>query len=214
MWKRLNSGLESLSSHWSLLLLIAGSSLTATITGYAAMVTVWLAAWGAIAWVGAGLLGAGIFILLIMGFAYARRNIVHASIEKQFFSRPDAINPLGEEFRNKRIKISDLVSPIDSIVRGKRFRNCEIIGPANIVLFSSSPGSGALTHCEMSSVCAVLVRDGVQMMNGVIFEDCRIENCRLHQITFYFPESSYTWANEVLPGMLWITPAPASLQSV
>lgn len=208
MWKKFNTALESVSSHWSLAILIAGSSVTGVATAYAAKATAWLAAWGPIGWVGTAFAGVGFFILCAMGFAWAREKIVRASIEKRFFNRPDAINPLEEEFRNKRIKIADLVSPIEPIIRGKRFRNCEIIGPANVALSATYPNAGGMANCGLSSVCAVMIRENILVLNAVMFEDCRFEDCKLHQITFLFPEGAYDWANQMLPDMPWLTVPP------
>lgn len=208
MWKKLNGFVESLTSHWSLFALIAGSSLTATAVGFAAKATDWLDEWGPIAWVSASLAGAGVFVLMGLGASTARARYIQSSIQKRFFSQPDTINPLDDNFRNRRIRISDLVSPIEPVIRKKTFRECEIIGPANVVLLSSFPGAGGMANCQLTSVCAVLVQDSIQMMNGVVFEDCRFENCKLHQLTFYFPEGSYTWACQAMPGLPWLTPAP------
>lgn len=182
--------------------------MTGTVAGIAAKATAWLAAWGPIAWVGAGLLGAGFFILLGIGFAYARGKLVRASIEKQFYSRADAINPLEEDFRNRRIHLTDMISPIEPVIRGKRFHNCEIIGPVNVILKANYQGSTTITHCHLSSVCAISVRDDAIIVNTVLLEDCRFEHCKLHKITFIFRESAYQWASEMMAGMDWLTPPP------
>lgn len=209
MLARINKLFTDLSAHVSLWVLIVGSSAFAVIWGWAASAAQWLDGYGPIAWVAAATAGAGFFILLSLGYAEARQRLVRASIERRFFDRPDAINPLEVDFRRQRIRIADLVSPIEPKVRGKTFTECEVIGPANVVLLSSGPGTGSMQHCDLTEVCAILVADGAPAINAVIFEDCSFFRCKLHKITLLFPEGAYDWANERLPGMKWLTPPPA-----
>jgi len=208
MFRKLNDFFANLSAHVSLVILIVGSSAFAVAWGWAASTAQWLAAYGPIAWVAAATFGAGFFILLALGYAKARAKLVRASIERQFFQRPDSINPLELEYKRQRINIVDLASPIEPVIRGKSFVECELIGPATIVIFSTTPGGGSLSNCSLSEVFAVLVKEGAPAANAIIFEDCTIFRCTLHKVTFLFPETLYEWANSVLPGLPWLTPEP------
>ncbi|WP_149539061.1 hypothetical protein [Siccirubricoccus phaeus] len=209
MWKKINAILESISSHWSLIALIGSTGFVTILTSWAAAVTKWLAPCGVITWIACGLAAGGLFVLLWLAAAIARERIIKASIENHFCHRQDSINPLQDEFKKRRIDVSNLVSPIEPIVRKKRFIECDIVGPYNIALSATRPSEGGMKDCRMTSVCAVMVADNVPIYNFVLFEDCTFERCRIHKVTFLFLESDYVWANQVLPGLHWLTPPPA-----
>ncbi|MXP15027.1 hypothetical protein GRI44_09735 [Altererythrobacter confluentis] len=208
MLQKFNKFFTDLSAHVSLVALIVGSAAFAVGWGWAASASETIAAFGPLGWVTAATLGAGLFVLLAIGFAHARQRLVRTSIERQFFQSPERINPVDQEFTRKRIKFSDLASPITERVEGKRFVECEIIGPVNVVMLASHNGAGAIRNCELSSVCAILVKDGVPSINTLVLQDCEFIRCKIHQVTLLFPEEAYEWANERLPGLVWLTPAP------
>jgi membrane protein implicated in regulation of membrane protease activity len=213
MLKRLNGFFVDLSAHVSLVVLIVGSSTFAVAWGWAASVTHGIAKFGPIGWVAAASLGAALFILLALGFAKSRQQIVRTSIERRFFQDPDRINPLEDHFRRKRIRLADLVSPIDPFVRGKTFDDCEIIGPANVVLRATRPASGGMLDCRFSQSGAMIIRDDAPPLNSLILEDCMLRGCRVHQVTLLIPESAYQHLNEQMPGMPLLSPAPSEASS-
>jgi membrane protein implicated in regulation of membrane protease activity len=208
MLKKINVFFSYLSDHVSLLVLVVGSSAFAVAWGWAASAAEWLTDYGALAWVVAASLGAAFFILLALGYAKAREKITRTSIERRFFQQPDRVNPLQPEFRHQRIRLADFVSPIEPVIRGKSFTECEIIGPANIVFNSTGPGRGVMLHCELSSTCGILVREGAPAINAIQLVDCNLQRCKLHQVTLLIPEGAYEWAQQQFAGITWLTPEP------
>jgi hypothetical protein len=204
--ERINKWISVVADHLSIWVLIVGSSAFAFAWGWAAKGASSLSEYGPIVWVAAGTFGACLFIILALGYAKARSMLARTAIERRFFSRPDAVNPLETEFRKQRIHLLDLVSPIEPIIRGKTFIDCELIGPVNIFL----SGRYNISYNDMTEICGVLVKEGAPALNCIVLQDCTIMKSKMHRITLYVPETAYQWAGAALPGLFWLTPAPTS----
>ncbi len=199
---------ENLSSHvtvwtwaWPY---IAGVVGVGAVTGFIAKATAWIEPWGAIGWWAAFLAGVllAAFVLLLGSIAYSRAT--DARLRKKIYGDSDKLNPLDNFFQGKRIKLDDLVFPLDVFVRKKTFENCDIIGPYNVILV----GRGTLANCTGSFVQAAIVKDGSQITNAIVLEECTIRNCRLYQITFLVPKSFFEVFSNGMNNITWITDTP------
>ena len=178
----------------------------AAVSGYLAKHTAWIASHGPIAWWGVTLAAACVGLLLIIGVAHLRYKWVMASAVNKWKENVHNINPLDEEFKQKRIAVSDLVAPFTSVIEGKTFIECEIIGPAAIGVIASRPGSGGMSGCIMIGTCGAVIKNDVFVPTGVLFKDCHFLRCKIASAIILVPEHSAEHMFKSLPGLDWITP--------
>lgn len=115
-------------------ILLASSSIMGVISGWLSTSVEWISQFGVFGWWVAALLGALVTALFCLAIATVRYAWIHASSRREWAERVDDFNPLDKDFKNKRIKIQDLMHPISKRISGKRFYDCELIGPANVFL--------------------------------------------------------------------------------
>jgi hypothetical protein len=109
--------------------------MTFGVPAWAAHATGWLASYGPIAWVGAGLIGmlACSVVAYLVSITYVKIRTIR--LLRRISERADAINPMDQYFHSKRINLQWFVPPSGDAVEGKTFTKCEIIGPLNIIPF-------------------------------------------------------------------------------
>ncbi|AYJ85560.1 hypothetical protein D3Y57_05665 [Sphingomonas paeninsulae] len=113
-------------------------------------------------------------------------------------------------FQAQRIAIADLCNPMEQVVRHKKFIDCEILGPANILIINQ--GTGKLVANSFSKFDAVIIANDAVPSSAIAFLDCDFERCTFYNVVLLFQESASENANNLINGMHWITPVPASFK--
>ena len=203
--QRVGGWLTTIESRWSLWTLINGSGLVAFIyfPAWAVRAAGIFSQYAPFSWVGAGVCGAAIWVLLRLLWLLANRVRVNIKYDEQFIQRERNFNPLEATFERKRIYVDDLVLPSHPFVDGKTFVDCDIIGPAN-VYFAAGNSLLVLRPPVFDMVC---LDPRKNFFNGFIFSNCIFKNCSFQRITGFASTESYVdWKDN--PNVNWISPPP------
>lgn len=179
MFKKLRSAIQEILAYSPLWALIPGSALMGLVAGYVTYITEVFRAFAPASWLFGGLLGAALFMCIVLAWVKARQVASAAAINERFHHEADRINPLQNTFENRRILISDLVPPVGVLVEGKTFIECEIVGPANIVFVDGC----TLEQSSFSLSDMILIADNRPSYNVVGFKNCRFLRCQFFKIT-------------------------------
>jgi hypothetical protein len=135
---------------WERTYAFIASAIGATIVGALARATAWISKYGPVAWGIIGLIAfALLYILLIWGrgrLATARSLRASAMIAERAAEHA-TVNPLSPDFRNQRIRLTDLYTPYGLPLSDRSFKHCDLIGPA--VLWISPHTTFRQTHFTM-----------------------------------------------------------------
>lgn len=105
----------------------------AAMIGALAKATSWISAYGPVAW---GAIGLSAFVILYVLLIWGRGRLAAARLERasamiaERASEHATVNPLSEDFRNQRIRLTDLYTPTGDPIFDRTFRRCDLIGPA------------------------------------------------------------------------------------
>lgn len=195
---KLDTALSLFDRAYALAPVILGAAGVSAVSGWAASVSQSVAHIGPLAWVGAALVGALLFLLLYLlwqrGRLYAAQ-LMHARVVAE---RTNAINPLETVFTKVRVRIDDLKMPFIQPVVGKTFVDCELIGPA-VILFSGNTnidGTGFI-GCDF-----VAVKDTATVQNVLPLINTTIRGGKIYQATILVPQSAI---NSIPKNAQWIT---------
>jgi hypothetical protein len=173
---------------------------------WAAHATAWVNAYGPIAWVIAGALGAAAAIGLICASNAVLQKIHRDSVRRKFYDRADNINPLQDMFDHKRIKISELIPPYTNIIENKTFVECEIIGPQNVFFSGTASGSLTINGCHFLNCAGFVTKDNIGFPNIIGFVNCSFLRCTMANLMIFMPDRGYQTMAAGLSGLPWLTP--------
>src|SRR5690349_12213294 len=108
MWKWLTSSVNNLSSGlslWAALFGAGGILAGGAVSAWAASATAWLAAYGPIAYVAAGLAGGLLFGAILIAYRKFRIAVAEAALSQKRTEPPRTVNPLDPVFEKKRITL-------------------------------------------------------------------------------------------------------------
>lgn len=196
---------ERVGSLWGLLTSIGGVVSTAALTAWAAWATELLAPYAPFSWIASGILGGLVVTGILLSFAVIRFKWAMAAATTRWQEAIPALNPLESTFRDKRIRVSDLVPPWNLEINGKTFIDCDLVGPVNLVLNGTH-----LTNVKFVSCDFVLVRPDALARNGVAFVDCSVLRGTIYKATFYAPPALARLLDQTMPGLHWLTAPPPS----
>lgn len=156
-------------------------------TGWAAYATSWLNAWGPIAWVGSGLLGAFVTCSCFFLYAAIKNQLSQARFNNSLSKAPRTINPMEQHFIKKIVPMIDFYSPFAKTHISRTFEDSELIGPAVVYL----SGFSNLTDCNLATCDFVELKEGDVGINNVVhFHDFTIKRCMVYRVTFLMPHNS------------------------
>lgn len=206
MWGKIQRLLDRFESRLALWAALGGGGVTGGLTAWAAAATEWLNAYGPIAWVGAGFLGAFLFLLGL--WVLLRLAAAHTGFRarRRLYALGDPINPMDIHFLNKRIFLQRFVPPAGVAVEGKTFEQCEIIGPINII-----PIRTTIEGCEFITTDHVVIDVNAlaerRVRNGQLFDRCRFINCKFFYVTILVNDRAWE-SHDRAGGCNWITLLP------
>lgn len=178
------------------------AGLVGVVFGFLSQGVEWISQFGLFGW-----LSAGICAFAITGFGFAtvaRAQLwrVESKGRTQLSGESSPLDPMEPIFRNKRIKIIDLINPYDQVVLNKKFIDCEIIGPANIlIMFNRSKFHN--NNFERSD--SIEIRDDAIPQNATNIVECDFEGCRFFKVSMLFQSSSRKAADELITSQNWLT---------
>jgi hypothetical protein len=151
------------------------------VSGWAAWATKPLSEYSPISWVGSGLLGVLLFVVVYWLWTSAKLKSEQSKNAEEMRARARWVNPLESVFTNQRIDIDIFKSPAPDSATGKTFVNCDIYGPATVILNGHTTlDDGHFGFCDF-----VEVQAGCSIYNAVSVTDTTFRNCRIFYVTFY-----------------------------
>lgn len=132
---KVDSWLAVLQWAWDRAYALVASTAGAAMMGYSAKATTWIAQYGPIAW---GLIALAAFVLIYSLLIWGRSRLASARLARasamvaERASEHASTNPLKEDFRNERIRLTDLYTPMGDAIVDRTFKRCDLIGPAVI----------------------------------------------------------------------------------
>ncbi len=187
-------------------LYITGLIASVSLPAWAVSVMETFTEYAPLSWVVAGFSGAFLFLFLVLLY----QGFVRVKLRNDLFTRlsrsTDAVNPLDRAFHEKRIQIRDILPPVGKRITGRSFLDCDIVGPANLVIWSGNSINNPGGEC----VDAVLLKEDVTPLNGIVLHDCDFRNCKFYNITFLVYPGQYEGFDSHLR-VPWVTEIPAEL---
>jgi hypothetical protein len=185
MLERLQKLLDRIESRIALWSILQGSGILSVgaISAWIASATAWLDAYGTIGWWFAGLVGAILAALALMGFAGLRYLWAKASAIHEWKKQVNSVNPLENDFTKLRLRFVDLANPIGNDIGYKRFTDCELMGPANIALAQE----GVMDSVRFQDCDVVAVKEKAHVNNVIVIHNSRLINCVIWKCTVFIP---------------------------
>lgn len=180
---------------------ILGTTLSGTVSGWAAATTKVLEGYAPLSWVLAVVFGACSFLTALLLWQRMRLIVTKIEFTKRFSKLPSTINPLESTFTKQRIALQDFRTQFMEPVVGKTFVDCEIYGPAIVILAGKISMSGAtFGNCDF-----IKIKEGSSVQNGIPFLDLTVTRGKMMGLTFLVPEGAASKLNEGVRGVQWIT---------
>jgi hypothetical protein len=180
MFLSLPGWMDWLAKAWPLLAALGGAGVMSAL----ARATVWLSAWGPIAWGGTFLAAFlalyGAFLAGVRVTARARETRAMARYTEMVAGN-QSINPLDRLFERKRVNLSDFYHPFFKWHENPIFRHSEIFGPANLIV----RGMPTFVHSNFNDCEYVIVKPGSKLTNVVGLDSPILENCDVYRVTFF-----------------------------
>ena len=185
--------------HWGPLVIGTGGA--AWLGGWATAATSAFGAYSPASWVFGGLLGAGLFALVVSLWTSARTRMVRLKFASAMSEKPPTVNPLDGVFTKQRISADSFRNHFNEPVEGKTFVDCELIGPAVIFLADGISMAGVgIAACEF-----IRVRDGAAIYNAMPWQHITVTRGKLRGLTLLVPQSAVAKVDAGVAGIQWIT---------
>ena len=207
MWRIINKLLDRVESRIALWTILQGGGVVTfgAITAWLSTGVDWINQYGAFGWWVAGLLGALVALLLLLGVAWLRYAWIRGGAIREWKRRADTVNPLDNEFHKVRIKLSDFENPYRPIVKGKRFTGCELIGPANMTLKHTGIHESGFSRCDL-----VAIQPAKPSNTITLFENCHFINCVFYGVTIFVNAESMHEIQHISGDYPWLNVPPAT----
>jgi hypothetical protein len=125
--------------------------------------------------------------LFMLSLAWMRYAWVHARARQKWADQTDDFNPLERDFRNKRMRLFDLMHPLTKRIDNKRIYDCELLGPANLFLYRNFKMDG-ITFFDCTAVVLWPEADGrVHTGDAVILENGEMHGGAIFNTTILIP---------------------------
>ena len=175
------------------------------VTGWAAQATKALEAYEPLSYVLAGIVGAGIAVLIFAAWGWFRLAIARAHYLREISKPMDGVNPLEDNFYRKRIDVSKFGDPVGRASIKQDFRNCEIVGPA-VVYFRNCTFTGIF---EQGLCDFIGLRDDSRkppLQNPIVFDNCIFRDCHYSRLVMLFNRNNSDQLDQVSNGQIpWLT---------
>ena len=171
--------LSNLITVWPVLV---PAGVVGAVAGYLSQGVDWISQFGAFGWLCAATFGALSTAAICALAAYARHKWSIASATARWAKSADSINPMDKEFRDLRIRMSDLANPVTKQIINKRFINCELIGPITLLL-----GPNELRRTGFIDVNMIPVKNNVPIHPIYTMIGCELIECQVMDANLIFP---------------------------